>query len=116
MDKLELGSRIRKIRENSKLKQREMGKLLKVSNVSVSDYETGRSYPTIDALVKIAEIGKVPVGWLIMGQDASLETLEKLLSTDDIRLLKAFHQAGDEDQKIILRIAELAAAAKDKGG
>lgn len=107
MTKREIGSRILKIREGLKLTQREMGKLVGLSHAAVSSYEKANHYPTIDTLFKIAALGNVPVVWLVLGENVTLEALEKLLPSDNIRLLRLYSQASDEDRKSLLRMAEL---------
>jgi transcriptional regulator with XRE-family HTH domain len=114
MDKKSIGARIRKIRNSLGHNQIEFGKLVGVSNASISSYEKGDSYPTIGALIKIAHLGNVTIEWLIMGEDASKETLKRLLSDEELKLLAAFDSADPEDRRIILRVVESIAAKVSK--
>ncbi|MDD2319134.1 MAG: helix-turn-helix transcriptional regulator [Geobacteraceae bacterium] len=114
MDKKSIGARIRKIRNSLGHNQTEFGRLVNVSNASVSAYENGDAYPTIGALIKIAQLGNVTIEWLIMGVDATRETLKKLLSEEELQLLAAFDRADPEDRRVILRVAESIAGSKSK--
>ncbi|AJE12370.1 XRE family transcriptional regulator [Clostridium botulinum] len=59
------GDRLRELREEKQLTQEELGKLLNVSRQAVSSYEKGENEPTIDALVKIANIFNVSLDYLL---------------------------------------------------
>lgn len=114
MNKKSVGARIRKIRLSLGHNQAEFGQLVQVSNASVSSYEKGDVYPPIGALVRIAQAGNVTIDWLVMGEESTRKTLKKLLSDEELLLLEAFERAGDDDRKIILRVAESIAGGKSK--
>ncbi|MEA5113061.1 MAG: helix-turn-helix transcriptional regulator [Geobacteraceae bacterium] len=118
MDKKNVGTRIRKIRVKLGYNQTEFGKLIDASNASVSAYENGDSYAPIGTLIKIAQLAGVSIEWIIMGEEVSRETLMKLLSEEEIRLLVAFNRADPEDRKMILRIAEavVSSNAQERNG
>ncbi|MBN3405755.1 XRE family transcriptional regulator [Clostridium botulinum] len=59
------GDRLRELREEKQLTQEEFGKLLNVSRQAISSYEKGENEPTIDALVKIANIFNVSLDYLL---------------------------------------------------
>jgi len=110
----EIGRRILQIRERMKLPQGDFGMMAGVSGSTISAYEKGDIWPSLVILIRIAEIGCSTVGWLVMGSDSAQDTLDKLLSQEDIKLLDAFHRANDEDRKVILRIAEAIAESRKK--
>lgn len=62
-----VGKNIRNIRAKNKMTQDELAEKLFVSRQTVSNYETGRSNPDIDMLVKIAEVLNTDVNILIFG-------------------------------------------------
>ena len=49
-----LGNNIRKIREEHDLSQRELGEILHVTKQTISNWENGKSYPDLQALVAIS--------------------------------------------------------------
>ncbi|MCL4478382.1 MAG: helix-turn-helix transcriptional regulator [Deltaproteobacteria bacterium] len=63
--KLTMGQRIRLIRKD--MSQTAFGKLLGKSQDAVSVYENDQITPSLEALVKIAEMGNVTVDWLFHG-------------------------------------------------
>lgn len=62
-----VGKNIRNIRTQNKMTQDELAEKLFVSRQTVSNYETGKSNPDIDMLVKIAEVLNTDVNILIFG-------------------------------------------------
>ena len=62
-----VGKNIRNMRNKNKMTQDELAEKLFVSRQTVSNYETGKSNPDIDMLVKIAEVLNTDVNILIFG-------------------------------------------------
>ena len=62
-----VGKNIRILRTRKKMTQDALAEKLFVSNQTVSNYETGKTRPDIDTLVKIADIMEVDVNVLIHG-------------------------------------------------
>lgn len=52
----QFGKRLRTARLNKKLSQRSLGLSIGLSDKTISSYESGRSYPTLDVLEKIAGV------------------------------------------------------------
>lgn len=62
-----VGKNIRQMRTRKKMTQDDLADKLFVSRQTVSNYETGRSNPDIDMLIKIAEVLETDVNILIFG-------------------------------------------------
>ena len=60
----ELGARLKELRENKNLSQKELGKLVGVSHNSISLYESGDRQPSIDLIVRFAALYKVSTDYL----------------------------------------------------
>ena len=60
-----LASRIRQLREKSELTQQELANLLHVSKASICKYEKDKSYPSLDILLKMADIFNVSTDYLL---------------------------------------------------
>lgn len=58
-------SRIRDLREDSDLKQRELAQYLKVDQSTYSDYENGRINIPADMLIKLADYYCVSLDYLV---------------------------------------------------
>ena len=78
-----IGKNIRALRTRRKMTQDELAEKLYVSRQTVSNYETGKTRPDIDTLIKIAEIMDVDVNVLIYGipsqKDASDGRIQNLI-------------------------------------
>lgn len=62
-----LGENIYFLRNNRKLTQSDLGKMIGVSDVLIGYYEKGKTLPPIDKLIKIAHALEVPVAKLLEG-------------------------------------------------
>ncbi len=65
----DIGKNIKKLRLKNKITQEQLAESLHVTRQTISNYETGRSYPDIDMLVNIADIYQIDVDRLIYGDD-----------------------------------------------
>jgi transcriptional regulator with XRE-family HTH domain len=63
-----LGIKIKKAREDAKLSQLQVGVELKVSDKTISGYESDRIVPPVDKLLKLADLFKKPVTYFL-GED-----------------------------------------------
>ncbi len=62
---ISIGSKIRKERERQGMSQRRLGMVLGLSDKAVSSYESDRTVPSLDTLMKIAnELGK-PINYFL---------------------------------------------------
>ncbi|MBO0530365.1 MULTISPECIES: helix-turn-helix domain-containing protein [Clostridium] len=59
------GDRLKELREEKGMTQEQLGKLLNITKQAVYSYEKGDNEPTIDALVKIADIFNVSLDYLL---------------------------------------------------
>lgn len=65
----DIGKNIKEFRIKNHYSQEEMAEKLYVTRQTVSNYETGRSRPDVDTLIRIAEIYGVGVNQLIYGEN-----------------------------------------------
>lgn len=66
-----LGSRLKQLREDRKMNQAELGKILGVSNVAISHYERDARKPTPEQVSAIASLFGVSTDWLLGQDDAN---------------------------------------------
>ena len=59
------GNRVKSLRQSLGLNQIEFGKTLNVTKQSVSNWENGNIQPSIDMLIKIAELFSVSIDYLL---------------------------------------------------
>ena len=62
---IKVAERLRELREDYELTRIEMAKRLGVNKSTITRYESGMMYPTIEMLVKIRETFGVTVDWLV---------------------------------------------------
>ncbi|MCX8038348.1 MAG: helix-turn-helix domain-containing protein [Candidatus Sumerlaeia bacterium] len=74
-----VGERLRKIRKEKRLSQREFGRQFNVSQNMVSLYEKGKSRAPVEFYIQAAHFGGRSVEWVLLGrQDHLLETLRQM--------------------------------------
>ena len=61
----EIGKRIKELRTENNLSQQQFGKLLSVSQDTVSLWENGKSLPTTENLIVIAKTFKVTTDYIL---------------------------------------------------
>ena len=67
-----LGDRLRQLREEGGLLQRELAESLDLSRVAITQYEQGRRVPEVDILTKIADFFMVSVDYLLGRTDVRI--------------------------------------------
>ena len=81
--------RIRELRKSNGLTQEELGKLVNISKVSISFYESGARMPSLDTLTALCDVFKVDLEYLL-GQHPKLynrliENPERMINSLDKR-------------------------------
>ena len=71
VDQKEMGEMIRSLREKKGMTQLEMAEVLNLSDRTISKWETGRGYPDITFIEKIASLFSVSVSELLSGAEVS---------------------------------------------
>lgn len=84
---------LRKLREEHNYSQTELGKLLNISNVTISQYESGVRNPDMETLSRIADFFDVSADYL-MGRNENPKLVaahtEKDLSFDELKEVENF--------------------------
>lgn len=62
---IETGKRIKDLRIENNLSQTQFSLKIGVANNTVSQYETGKSYPSIEVLIKIAKLFDTTTDYLL---------------------------------------------------
>lgn len=109
-----LGSRIKDLRKNEKMTQKDLGKLVNVTKVSICCYENGSRLPSLEILEDLAEVFKVSVDYLL-GRDAFVVSDNKSnysikMSNEEISFIKEIRKYDKVRELIISdpkRTAEL---------
>ena len=73
----DIGKNIKQLRLQQKMTQDELAERLFVTRQTVSNYETGKSRPDVDMLVKISEVFHTDLQQLIYGPEAAPDKSKK---------------------------------------
>lgn len=80
-----LAEKIKTARKSVGLSQRDMGKILKLSDKAVSSYEVGRAAPNLDALRQIAEVTHKPISYFVeetVDEESLIEVKIKMIEKE----------------------------------
>ena len=59
------GKRIKQLRKQHRLTQSELGEMVGLTQQSITAWETGRTYPDVYTLIRLAMLYEVSVDWLL---------------------------------------------------
>ena len=79
-----VGKRIANLRQEKKLTQKTLAKILNMSPSNISNYESETYWPNLDTISKLADLFNVTTDYLLGRTDyrCSPETLENYVSSD----------------------------------
>ena len=101
------GARIRELRKAQGLTQDQLADFLGVEQKYISLIEHGKSYPSLDRLMRIAEVLQVPLPNLFDFTHHAPEALTPEM------MLKNMDGVGERDRQLLYRLTEL---MKEMGG
>ena len=77
----ELGNQMKKYRGELSLSQDALAEKIYVSRQTISNWETGKSYPDVNSLIRMSEVFGISVDSLLKGD---VEEMKKIINEDDI--------------------------------
>ncbi len=109
-----LSKRLKELRINRGLTQRELGEHVNVTKVSICCYENGTRVPTLDTLTKLGKVLDVDVDYLLgydnpvksKGKNKKVTTMaeEEIEFVKGLREIESIHQLIIEDPKKALEL------------
>lgn len=102
-----LRNRLREVRETRKLSQAMLGRLAGCGQEKISFYETGKSKPQYQTLVRLADALQISTDYLL-GRTEEMEqriTLEDVLKPDEIELILKYRSLSKEKKIKLFGIA-----------
>lgn len=84
---MEVGAQIKKCRGNLGISQEELAERIYVSRQTISNWETGKSYPDIHSLVLLSTLFNVSLDQLIKGD---VEAMKKEIKETEVRKLNTY--------------------------
>jgi transcriptional regulator with XRE-family HTH domain len=79
---MELGNQMKKYRSELSLSQDALAEKIYVSRQTISNWETGKSYPDVNSLIRLSEVFGISVDALLKGD---VEEMKKIIKEDDIQ-------------------------------
>lgn len=113
-----LAKRIKLLRKQKGLTQKQLADLLDISASTVAMYETGRREPDTQTLNKFAELFGVSVDYLLGREKTDMERLEENLARIDPRIQQAYRSLqsmDEEDLAMTLELIKVIESKKKKG-
>ena len=74
---MEIGKRIKELREQQGLTQGELAEMVDVNRSSIGKFETNKNLPSLATTIKIAEALHCTTDYLLTGKGSTLHTEEK---------------------------------------
>ena len=108
---LTLGARIRALRRARGLTQDRLADSTGVSRSAVAQWESDRAGHSAGMLRRVAEVLGVSVGMLRDGWDGV--STDAVLTPQETALLRLYRSCTDEDQSVLMHVAEKIAASRD---
>ena len=79
------GGKLKKVRQERKLSQRNLGVFLGLSDKAISSYESGRTLPNLEVLMKISKELEKPASYFL-DEDLAQESLVDRLNEIEIQI------------------------------
>lgn len=111
------GKRLRRLRQEKKITQSQLGKIINVSKVSISGYETGERVPDTDNLKRLADFFGVTTDYLLgRSDDPRLTADQEKDAFDEFKELKELISPLSEEnkKKVLQRLVDFTKGAVDE--
>lgn len=97
-----VGERIRELREDADLKQKEVADALHITNRMMSNYERDICNPSLEHLVALSRFFHVSTDYLLsLTDDKTVYRPYAKASQEDKRVLQLYHKLSPENQECI---------------
>ena len=98
-----IGEKIRNLRNEKRMSQTELSKILHVSQQTVTKWETGKAEPSSSAVANIANYFNVSADYLL-GREANSESEQVDIKSDPVVLSYGGKPVSKEDMDVIKAI------------
>lgn len=103
----EFGQRLRKLRDERFLSQRELATGLGIETAQISRYERGIVMPNAETSIELAKFLKVPIGMLLLGHEDGTSDSEPPIQ--DLSLLERFRdleKLSRKDREVVIALID----------
>lgn len=99
---------LKKIREKRNFTQVKLSVDLGIAQETISGYEIGKSYPSVDILIKLADILNTSTDYLLgrVNSDIPFNLTKRDLTDTEINLISSYRNLSNENQHKLLGFVE----------
>ena len=102
---MRLAGNIIRLRKEKGWSQAELGQKIGAHLTHVNRIETGKYMPSLETLLKMAEVFQVPLDYLVYSNEGSYSPV-KIEDETLAERLKLINNLGEDDRKVITRIID----------
>lgn len=103
MEYKEFKDRLRELRTQRGLSQRDLGEKLGVSHATINMYENGKRNPEVETLEAICDYFNVSMDYMRGKEDLSV----RLLTSEEMQIIDAYRQAPENIRSAIRQLLEV---------
>jgi len=98
---MNIGKHIRKLRREMGLTQEEFSKKVKLHAKQLARYEAGRTVPSAEVIIRVAQFCNVTTDYLILGSDKELAKKHHIFDPDLVDMLRRIDQLPKSKRELI---------------
>ena len=99
--------RVKELRLEKQLEQQDLAKIIQIGKGSISNWETGRTEPSIEYLLKLADFFEVSIDYLLgRSDDLGIVNVQTNLNTEQNELVNYYNQMSEKDKAKLLGYAK----------
>lgn len=114
-----LGEKIRELRLEHELLQRELAKNIHIASNTLSQFESGKAKPSYEVLIALADFFEVSVDYLLGREDdfgnVTVQTAGAQLTTDEEKLLATYRKLTEKNKMHVSAYAQVRLEEQDGG-
>ena len=96
------GERLKRLRIEHNLTQEQLAQRVGVLKASISSYELGKQYPTINTLIKLCNLFDVSADYLI-GRSDSMQLMQRDLTDEQIATIQQIISEYEKLNKLLYK-------------
>ncbi|VIG04282.1 DNA-binding protein [Clostridioides difficile] len=103
---MNFGQRLKEIRVQKNLTGEELGKILNVTKVAISNWESGRRFPSQNILISIADYFNVSLDFLLCRTNLKQDFIYDKCNQENLeKIMILFNELSFDSKEIILKTA-----------
>ncbi|CZR98724.1 HTH-type transcriptional regulator Xre [Clostridioides difficile] len=103
---MNFGQRLKEMRVQKNLTGEELGKILNVTKVAISNWESGRRFPSQDILISIADYFDISLDFLLCRENEKQAFFHNKVNQENLeKIILLFNKLSFDSQEIILKTA-----------